>query len=629
MFHPLQSGIATGTIATVLLTVLHSFEIVWGQLAFFFIAAIAILAFLWKALGWQQSLIVAAVLITMCRLCASDFSWWDDQMTIHQNRLVTNPTFASLKTFWTTMTQGLYVPVTWTVWAAIAKTAYVAEPTYDGIFLNPWFFHTFNVLLHVGATLMVFAILQRLFKRPDAALIGALFFGVHPVQVESVGWISGMKDLLCWVFALCVVLVYIRRVQAVQASNKPLWASWELPACCVLLALGILSKPTAMVTPAALLALDGLLLRRQWKRTILELLPLFAITAGGAWVARVAQYVDTVKPSQLWQRPFIIGDNVAFYLGKILWPAHLGIDYSRTVDFVMSRPIVYVLWIIPAALAVLVLCNLKRRPVLAAGGAIFLIGFAPVSGIATFQMQHISLSTDHYLYFSLLGVAMVIAWVVSIFPNRTTFVVSGVVLLALAGKSFIQTGIWRDSTALFNGTIAANPDSAVARNNLAAGFINGMYPQYEKAEPLLEEAIRLKPDFGHAFMNLARTKAVISRRARAGGDIAFADKKEAEAVDLLDRTWKHRSESGVTEAGRSTIALSIAETMVELNHLDKALWWAEQSEELEPNRPATRVMLAYLKKEIARRAAETNEAAATQPDATTRPAPPGGSASGR
>lgn len=617
-------------------TVIHSPDAPWGQLLIAFLASIGVLALIWKAGGWQRTLIIAVVLLTFCRLCTSEFTWWDDQVTIHQNPRVANPSFNSLRFYWTEMTQGLYVPVTWTIWCAIAKIAYVAEPTDDGIFLNPWYFHTFNVLLHIGSTLMVHQILQRLFKRTDAALIGALFFGLHPVQVESVGWVSGMKDLLCWTFALSVVVIYIRRVQAVQLTGKGLWASWELPTCCALLALGILSKPTAMVTPAALVMIDGFLLRRSWMRTILELLPLFAITAGGAWVARVAQYVDSVTPSLLWQRPFIIGDNIAFYLGKIVWPAHLGIDYSRTVEVVMSRPVVYVLWIVPATLTVLALWKVRRWPVLAAGGALFLIGFAPVSGIATFQMQHISLTTDHYLYFSMLGLAIVTAWIISLAPGRTTWLVSAVLLLVLATTSFVQTGIWRDSPALFNGTIAANPMSAVARNNLATRYLNDVrFPRYDLAEPLLEEAVRLKPDFGSAVINLANTKASLSRIARQSGHMDVAEKKKSESIQLMDHFWKHHNEFGQVEGGRFAVARVISETLLELDELDKALWWAEKSEELQSGQYTTRQLIAYIKQTLAAKkaaaatTASTQAAPATQPDATTRQALPGAPASGR
>lgn len=572
---------------------------------------------------WPFRLLIGLiVLAALCRLCASDFSWWDDQLTIHQNQKITNPTFASLVYYWTEPTMGLYVPVTYTVWAAIGKIAYVAEPGDEMIFLNPWFFHTANVLVHIGSSLLAFGILRRLFGRIDAAFIGALFFGLHPVQVETIGWVSGMKDLLCWMFSLSIVLLYVKRVQAVVTTRRPLWASWELPACCALLVLGILSKPTAMVTPAALLLIDGLLLRRNWLRTALELLPLFLITAGGAWIARVAQYVDTVKPSPLWQRPFIVGDNVLFYLTKIVWPRHLCIDYSRTFDNVMANPTVYWHWIIPAALGVLVLFNLRRRPVLAAGAGIFLIGFSPVSGVVTFQMQNISLTTDHYLYFSMFGIALIVAWLVTISPRRAAYVAATVLLLALGVRSFLQTGAWGDSQTLFRSTVAANPRSAVARNNLAAAYMGGFFPRTDLAEPLLEEAIRFKPNFSDAHANLARVKASLSQDARESGDLETAERKKAESFEHFDIAWKQRVEAGVSFGDRAMLAHTIAETMVELDEIDKALWWAEKSEELYPNDYANRQLLASIRGLAATRPS-------TRPGATTNPSPRDGSASGQ
>lgn len=554
-------------------------------------------------------LILAIVLAAFWPLCGAEFSWWDDQLTIHQNAQINTPSFATVAYYWTHYKDGLYVPVTYTVWAALAKIAYIGDPGEEGIFLNSWFFHSTNVALHLTSALLAFEILRRLIARRDAAFIGALFFGLHPVQVEPVGWVSGMKDVLCWTFALSMVLVYVSRVQSVQTSGKPLWKSIEMPACALLLALGILSKPTAMVTPAALLMLDGLLLRKQWTRPILELTPLFLISAIGAVIARHAQNIEAVVIAPVWQRPFIAGDNITFYLAKILWPAQLCIDYARRVDRLTASPLLYVKWILPVALVALAMFFRKRSAFPIAGLALFLIGFAPVSGLATFQMQNISFTTDHYLYFSIFGIALMVSWAVTCIPKAWAYALAGVILAALASRSFWQTGAWQNNIKLFEWTVASNPGSAVARNNLAAMYMGGFKPRNDLAEPLLEQAVALQPKLAMSWGNLGRVRNSLG--------------KYEQALEALDRAWK-LMQGVASPPERANLARSYATVMISMDRIGDAIQWAEKADQLSPNEHATRQLLAMLKTQAATRPSGDP---ATKPTANLVPAD--GSASGR
>src|SRR5689334_20626964 len=96
-------------------------------------------------------LIFVAVLTVFGRLCSYDFLWWDDQGTIHQNPALNPPTLHSISLYWIAHGQhaplGLYIPFTYTVWGLLAKMAYLSHPGEWNIQLNPWIFHTANVLL--------------------------------------------------------------------------------------------------------------------------------------------------------------------------------------------------------------------------------------------------------------------------------------------------------------------------------------------------------------------------------------------------------------------------------------------------------------------------------------------------
>src|SRR4051794_3776759 len=222
-------------------------------------------------------LIFLSVLAVFGRLCFYDFSWWDDQGTIHQNPALNPPTLKSIARYWTAIGRsaplGLYIPVTYTVWGALAKVSYLDQPDEWNIRLNPWVFHAANVLLHGASALAVFAILQLLIGRDWPAAVGALLFALHPVQVEPVGWISGMKDVLYGLLSLIAIWQYLLHTRAARAARADDRKSARVhyAVATVALILAMLSKPTAMVTPLMALILDAIVLRRRYREIAVAL----------------------------------------------------------------------------------------------------------------------------------------------------------------------------------------------------------------------------------------------------------------------------------------------------------------------------------------------------------------------
>ena len=189
-------------------------------------------------------LIVAATLGTFAYLISCNFTEWDDPQTVSQNHRLHPPTLHSIRYYWTAAgaqaPMGLYIPVTYTFWSIIAA-----------ISRNAAFFHAANILLHMMAALAMFA------------CAGALLFALHPVQVESVAWVSGTKDLLCGLFSLVALWQYT--LYAEQRPHKH--RHYAIGLLCLILAM--LSKPTAIVVPLMAVAIDLFFLRRQ-RRVVLK-----------------------------------------------------------------------------------------------------------------------------------------------------------------------------------------------------------------------------------------------------------------------------------------------------------------------------------------------------------------------
>jgi hypothetical protein len=538
------------------------------------------------------------LILALFRLCGSEFTYWDDQATIHANGRLNPPTLDTLRFYWTTPDFGLYVPVTYTVWAVVAKIAYVGRPDEFGILLNPWPFHTISVIVHIASALLVLNLLRRLIGQERPALVGALLFGLHPVQVETVGWISGFKDVLCWCLSLASLLTYVRGVQVARQDGRPLWRGWEMPVSCLLLAMAILSKPTAMVIPAAMWIIGWLLLHEHWRRTLLTLIPHLAIAAIGAVLARQAQYVDHVKAAALWQRPFIVGDTLVFYFGKILWPARLTFDYGRPPAVAMQSPWAFVLWIVPLALLCLAWRNRDRWPIGLAALGLFVVGVAPVSGITTFQMQNYSTVTDHYLYFAMLGPALLAAWSLAHWPRPAFRVLAALVLVALAARTFVQTAVWHDSYTLFGHGLASNPKSYLARANLAVTYMRSLPPRPDIAERYANEAYALAPDLFFVLDAYATTKAAV-------GNLTEAKKAWNECDKVL-------MESPRMSYMRADFATTVSSNLLALGDKEEAMIWAKRAIELQPRNPHAFTALA-----AARAATQPAKGAATTRAATT------------
>jgi hypothetical protein len=142
------------------------------------------------------------VMAVFGRLCFSEFTWYDDPATVHHNPSLNPPTLEKVRLYWTSFGQhaplGLYIPLTYSAWAGIARLAYIEQADSSGIHLNPWMFHSANVLLHATAALVVFAILLGLVqKRVGSADRGATVRGASGAG-RSGGLGVGDEGRLVW-----------------------------------------------------------------------------------------------------------------------------------------------------------------------------------------------------------------------------------------------------------------------------------------------------------------------------------------------------------------------------------------------------------------------------------------------
>lgn len=444
-----------------------------------------------RGLAGARLVIVAATLITLWPLVRCDFGGFDDAMNLSHNPRLNPPIWRTVLHYWRSPEFDLYVPVTYTVWAAVAKVAYLPTPNAAGVHLNPHLFHLTNLLLHTISALLVFEILRRCVRNVAAAMLGALLFALHPLQIEPVGWAAGMKDVLAGMLALVALWQYVEVVRLQQPPR----ARWHWLVGSIAFVGAMLSKPGAVVLPAIAWVIDVAFLSRSVRSATARTMPWIILAIPCMIWTRVLQpATDVGNAIPVYLRPLVAIDALTFYLHKLVWPVHLGVDYGRIPQTVIAKGWISSAWIVPVAVVATAWLARRRAPALATALAIFVIALAPVLGLIAFDFQAYSTVADHYMYLAMLGPALAAAWVATRIPGRITPSSIAIIVIALALLARRQTSHWIDPPAIYAQALEVNPRSWAAHAQLASHF--GARGDYATALEHAQQAAAINP---HAF----------------------------------------------------------------------------------------------------------------------------------
>ena len=387
-------------------------------------------------------------------------------------------------------------------------------------------YHLVNIGLHATSAWLLLVLLRRL--AVPGALFAAFLFALHPVQVESVAWITELKNTLSTLFYLLAALAYLRFDQTRRPSAWVTSALW--------FAAGLLTKTVVATLPISLAVVlwwkRGSL---TWRRDLRPLLPLVVLgMAGGlttAWVERT--YIGATGSAFEFtaiERVLIAGRAVCFYAAKLVWPANLMFTYPRwTVN-----QAVWWQYLFPVAVAAVTflcwrLCNRTRGPL----AALLLYGIAlsPALGFVNIYPFIYSFVADHFQYTATLaGLAFLSAVSATLAARiisspRVRTVAAGVVLAPLTVLTWQLSHQYVSAETLYRSTISRNPSAWMAYQNLGGMLLGTPGADIEEAARLIRESLRLKPDNADAHNNLG---FYYQRR----GDRAAARREYEEALRL-------------------------------------------------------------------------------------------------
>lgn len=474
-------------------------------------------------------LITGAVFLPALR---GDFLNWDDSINLVANPHYRGLGWLQIKWMLTTTLMGHYIPVTW--------LSFGLNYALGG--MNPWGYHAVNLLLHAANATLVYLIARRLLAAAGGGsqtghatgpvLLGgafaALVFGVHPLRVESVAWITERRDVLCGLFFLLAVLAYLKGIER-GGGPRPAWQALSLAAFVA----ALLSKAAAMPLPAVLLLLDLYPLRRRgagWRRLAIEKLPYAALAAATAVVALIVlprgAAVTSYDSYGVAARIGMVAYSLLFYPIKFVLPIRLSPMYELPARVDLTS------WpFLPALLGVVVVTAalVRWRTRAPAGLGVWtysILMVLPVSGVVHAGSQ---LVNDRYSYLSGIGFAVLagagVLWVLRLRERGRVSMATVSVLAAGAALSVLTLGlaawgqaqVWRDSETLWRWAVDIDPACSLCHGNLGSAITSAELglARLDEAEAHLRRAITLRPDNPIPHFNLGTLLSVRTRYGEA------------------------------------------------------------------------------------------------------------------
>ena len=434
----------------------------------------------------NQRLLLGGFLVGLLTIAAhwrglwGQFVEWDDTTHVTKNITIRALTPEHWQMMFTGTIAKLYIPLTWLSFAV----------DYQIWGRDPFGYHLTNLVLHIANTFLVFVLVRRLLdgrhSQPElVALLTAALFGVHPLRVESVAWVTERKDVLFAFFYLLALGAYLRWITENKRS-----AYWFCFGC---FGAATLAKATAVTLPVVLLLLDYFWARRSaWpeKNLFFAVSVIISAITFVAQASGVGETLPNTAAIPILARIGLAGYSALFYIWKFFWPFHLTAVYPPfdEMNWSFSIGLTYVLVFVGVSV---LLFALRRRVLLLWPGWLFyLVTLSPTIGLAPAGIHVVA---DRFGYIPLLGVALPVAAGLAWLVSRQRLVWSGVagLLAGLIFLSFQRTAEWHDTGTLFTSALRENSRCLPAHVNLTLWYTS--CKQFDKAIAHGQEAVKIAP----------------------------------------------------------------------------------------------------------------------------------------
>lgn len=391
--------------------------------------------------------------------------------------------------------------------------------------LDPTLYHIDNILLHALSSILLWRILKKL--NIPGGLFAACVFAIHPLNVESVAWITERKNVLSALLYFASALAYLHfafppvRQSSIFNYQSPILYILSL----ILFILSLLSKTVTCSLPAALL-LILLWKRNTTRRTLLPLIPMFLIGAALALYTAHLESTHVGAHGQEWNftpldRILIASRALCFYPAKLLIPINQSFIYPKWP----INPHNPIDWLYPTLILITLILLIALRKKLTSAPLLAFLLYAgsalPALGFVNIYPMRYTFVADHYVY---LAMVPLIALVSAILVRWTPRPFPVVLLLPLLIATFVRAEVFQNPLTLWTDTLAKNHDSWMVHLNLAQALVQNH--QEDEAATHFQRAVDLAPNLPETHGNLAMSLA-----ARGLYDQALAQYDQALKID--------------------------------------------------------------------------------------------------
>jgi len=473
---------------------------------------------------------------------------WDDNVYITDNSLITHLNWESIKECFTTQKNGTYVPLPLLSWAVEFKL----------FGLNPFPYHLNNLLLHLLCTSLVFFFFRLLRIPLIYASIGALLFGIHPMHVESVVWISERKDLLFSVFYLGSLITYIKFI--LSENKKRLYFLLTL----LFFALSLFSKIQAVSLPLTLFLIDYWFERPLKLKILYEKIPFLILSIifglGGYFLLQNQGGIESHDPYPLFERILIGAYSFSTYLIKFIVPINLSCHYPYPVTPGAIVPFIFYLNpLLLLGLAILVFLTAKTTKAIIFGSLFFLVNLIFLLQIVRAGEAY---QADRFSYISYIGLIFLVIWTGHKFAihnnanRRFLAILAMVVFTFFFTSSYARCKIWKDSLTLWTDVIRNYDNAPVAFDNRGVAY--GELGQWEKTIPDFTRATAIDQNYAKAYYDRGVAYSNLGQWEKAIDDFSRTIEVDPKYTDAYSNRGNAYSKLGYFEKASADFSSTIS-----------------------------------------------------------------------
>lgn len=472
----------------------------------------------------------------------NDFVNWDDPLYIINNENIHDLSIKSIIKSFTSLINGVYAPVTELSLAIDYRFSH----------LNPFGYHLTNLLFHLANTFLVYLFIFKLTKKEILAFIVMILFGVHPMRVESVAWITERKDVLYGFFYLLSLINYLNYIDTEETSNK----KQNLLSTYFFFLLALLSKPAAVPLPIVLIMVDWWRGRKFSKSIVLEKLPFFGIAFIFGLITMIGCSITStnniqfpantfqslsMNPIEYYPQPCFWYDKIALcsyslvlYIVRLFWFTDLSAFYPFPQKINNYLPFIYYLSIIiwPIFGAVILLTYKKNKMWLF--GILFFLSMIILT-LPFKPIGNLSLIGERFTYIPYIGLFLIIATYIekyffnSKIPKKLQLTISALIISFFIIQTRAECRVWKNGISLWENISKLYPHE-ISYLNLAEAYTSEH--NHLAIINVYTKALQINPiKKYHCYINRAAAYSKINEYEKARKDYEQAIQLEPNAID--------------------------------------------------------------------------------------------------